>query len=256
MEVADGIGTNIGAGVAAKKQLEASKKEQKRLQEERERALWAIGQQNWQPELASSRIGPYQRSQSPVADAYISSLLTGDNADAVNPLQKSAPQQRQAAQQRFSQNYGGFDQLRQQQAAMRASTPWALEPMTAKVEPVDVSQEAHMSDVLGYLSPEEVKALQTAGFKFRDGAFSYKTSGKDAVKLVRRLRLDPRGADGQQALRGIARDLQSGRSAKDVLGDLRQQQAQMSREHGSVRSEIMGGGSLSPLVARLREQGA
>lgn len=82
--------------------------------------------QQHNPELVSRHIGPYKRSQSPVADAFLESMLTGQNAGAVQGTRAGASGQRRNAQQGFDASTGGFDALRARQEAAREETPWAV----------------------------------------------------------------------------------------------------------------------------------
>ena len=212
--IQDGIGFNIGKGVQAKKQLRAAKNEQNRITQDRERGLWSLNQMDWQPELASNRAQTYQRSQSPVADAFLGSLLTGSNDQAIQSTRAGAPQAKAQAQNAFAKQYGGWDQLRQQDAAMRQSTPWELKPLDRQVSKPDLSDEAYMSDELGYLDPKQLKILQANGFGFKDGRFRTKHSGKTSKEIASVLGIgntsDAAGSQGQQMLQAMANYLMQG----------------------------------------------
>jgi hypothetical protein len=75
----------------------------------------------YDPTYQSQLIGPYQRSQSPAARAYLESMLTGDNSQAA-----AAPwaDQSQQAQAGFDKRYGNYDKLLGDGRNGRASTPW------------------------------------------------------------------------------------------------------------------------------------
>jgi hypothetical protein len=261
-----GIGDSIGAGVQAKKQLQATKKEQRRIEDERERAMWMTDQMDYAPERVSDHIGPYQRAEAPVADAFLNSFLSGDNPDAIQSTRAGAPAQKAAAQQRFDQNTGGWDALRQRQQALQASTPWAIKPFTREISKPDVGKEQYISQSTGYVSPEEAEALGRAGFKFREGNLLTKSSGKDAAKIIKRLGVNDQTPEGQQLLRGIARQIQAGSTHKDILAGIAARQKQSAttdpRYRGSDPNMAMerAGKASDParqeFIRRLIEQGA
>lgn len=123
-----GIGDAIGEAVAANKKKKEANKQARLAGEDRERAVDMAASANYQPFLVSDAIGPYQRSQSPVARGYIESLLTGANPAAVQGVRAGAPQAQRTASQQFRDAYGGWEQLRAQQRAMETSTPWQTRP--------------------------------------------------------------------------------------------------------------------------------
>jgi hypothetical protein len=92
--------------------------------ENRNDAMRLFQSQNHQPELMSRHIGPYQRSQSPMADAFLESLLTGQNAGAVQGTRAGAARGKASAQRGFDASTGGFEALRARQRAMQNETPW------------------------------------------------------------------------------------------------------------------------------------
>lgn len=75
----------------------------------------------YDPTYESQLIGPYQRSESPAARAYLESMLTGDNAQAA-----ASPwdDQRVAAQGRSNDRYGSYDDLLAAGGSHRSATPW------------------------------------------------------------------------------------------------------------------------------------
>lgn len=172
------IGDSIGKGRQAKLQLRAAKKAQTQARDSQERAVWMAQEQDWNPEYASDHIGPYQRSQSPIADAWLDSLLTGDNQSAVQGTRAGAQFEKADAGQRFNQNYGGWDALRQKQREVEAATPWAVTPTTRQVSQPDVSRYAWDAHKAGGLSLDELKQLERDGFQFNDkGQFVWSKSG-------------------------------------------------------------------------------
>lgn len=117
----------IDAAVNVPKQLfnaRAAKENSKDSAYQRDLAMRLFQSQNHQPELMSRHIGPYQRSQSPVADAFLESLLTGQNPGAVQGTRAGAAGARASAQRGFDASTGGFDALRARQRAMQEETPW------------------------------------------------------------------------------------------------------------------------------------
>lgn len=216
------IGDSIGKGVQAKKQLEAAKKAQQQARQDRERALWINQQQDWQPEMVSDHIGPYQRSTSPVADAFLQSLLTGDNSAAVQGTRADSGQRKAQAQRGFNRNYGGWDQVRQKQREMESSTPWEVKPFTREVSTPDVSAESWTAYKAGGLAPEEVRQLERDGFKFNDqGEFRNKGSAKSAQKAMigatGRVAGSADSPEGRAFMRGLARARSQGMSLDQAL---------------------------------------
>lgn len=165
-----GVGESIGKAVGAKKQLDEAKKEATRMRSDRERALGMSANQDWEPNYVNEAIAPFQRSQSPVADAFMSSLITGRNPAAVQGVRNGAPQARAAAQQSFDKSYGPVDALLSKQSAMQTATPWGVR--TPQKPVVEDSERANMT--LGptgtaalskyKLKPAEYSTLQSLGF--------------------------------------------------------------------------------------------
>jgi hypothetical protein len=216
------VGTPIGHGVQARKQLEATKVAQRRAEEDRERALWMAQNMDWSPEYASEHVGPFQRSESPVADAFLSSLLTGANPAAVQGTRAGAADQRAYRQQKFDRETGGWDALRARQREMQESTPWEVKPFTREVSQPDFSREARTAARAGGLSAEEAKQLERDGFKFNEfGEFMNKSSAKSAQKAMIQGTGHTAGqADtpqGRQFMRGLARLRADGLTLNDAL---------------------------------------
>lgn len=89
--------------------------------------LHALKNVDFQPAYVGDAVGPYKRSDSPAARAYLESMLTGDNPQAAaSPW--STPSQQVATQQGFNQRYGGgYDALLARGKADRSTTPWATD---------------------------------------------------------------------------------------------------------------------------------
>jgi hypothetical protein len=210
---------NAMTGAYSAKQQERSGKTAARdAREDRERGVWMASQQDWTPEYASDHIGTYQRSQSPVADAFLQSLLSGDNPSAVQGTRNQAPQMKARAQQRFDRNTGGWDALRARQAEMQASTPWEVTPITRQISSPDMSSEAWAAQKAGGLSPEEMKQLLRDGFKFNEfGEFKNKSSGKVAQGAMKNNAADANSPGARQYMRGLARTRAEGVPLQDAI---------------------------------------
>lgn len=130
---------DAGVGViAANRQKKAAAQTKKDAQKNRQQGLDFVSGMDWEPELLSDYVPTYQRSQSPVADAFLMSLITGDNPATIQGTRNGAGALRNATQARFDANTGGYDALRARQREMEASVPWA--PKQQFTEPA-VSQE-------------------------------------------------------------------------------------------------------------------
>lgn len=217
------IGDAIGEGVQARKQLKAAKDAQKDAKKDRERALWIQQQQDYTPEYAADHIGPYQRSESPVADAFLQSFLTGDNSSALQGTRRGAPQLQAAADARSAQRFGSVDQLLAKERELKASTPWEVKPFTREISKPDLSEDAYKASQLGYLTKEQMKALDSVGFEFKDGRFREKGSDKTAKRLMQSLKMntDLQGGQGQQVIAGIADAILAGQDLKDIKAELK-----------------------------------
>jgi hypothetical protein len=170
---------DAGVGViAANRQKKAAAQSKKDAQALRQQGLDFASGLNWEPELLSDHAPVYQRSQSPIADAFLQSLLTGDNAAMIQGTRHGAPQLKAAAQQRFDQSTGGFDALRARQREMEQSTPWIPKPFT---EPAVTEQDkwkiqkpalARMG-----ITPSEDAILNSGGVRL-DGASGQEQLGR------------------------------------------------------------------------------
>lgn len=75
------------------------------------------------PAYVGDSIGPYQRSSSPVARAYLESLMTGQNKQAAaSPW--ADPTAGQRAENSFEKTYGPYEALVARGARERSATPW------------------------------------------------------------------------------------------------------------------------------------
>ncbi len=87
---------------------------------------------NWDPTTTAELAPTYQRSQSPVARSYLESFLLGNNPDSVMPGDPMAAQKKRQMQYSQNQMFGTPEQRVAQQAAYRATTPWAIDPQPQK----------------------------------------------------------------------------------------------------------------------------
>jgi hypothetical protein len=116
---------NFGRANAESK---AAQTQTRNAREARDDAMALLRNQNREPDLVSKHIGPYQRSESPIADAFLESMLTGQNPAAISSTRAGGAGQRMAAQRGFDASTGGFDALRARQQAMQGETPWRVKP--------------------------------------------------------------------------------------------------------------------------------
>jgi hypothetical protein len=140
-----GIGSGVAGiykGMEGRKDAETARKNAQQAQTDYyadldlQRETAAGGK--YDPTYRSQLIGPYQRSQSPLARAYLESLLTGDNPQAAKtPWAGSTSPDTQ-----FDARYGGYDALLDRGAEQRSQTPWA----TKTPGPVDTSQLSTLAD--------------------------------------------------------------------------------------------------------------
>lgn len=214
----------ISAGIKAsgeKEQLDAAKEQLGRAEQQRKDALALGNKLDWSPEMVSKALGSYQRSQSPVADAFIGSFLSGANDQAIQSTRAGAPRAQAQARQTFDQQYGGWDKLRQQDAEMRKSQPWTIKDIGGVTKLSD-------EDLLGegeYLSDAQKQALKSSGFNYdKTGKFE-KTGSADLAKLAMQLS-DPkkgsklRGEKAEAYMQAAANYLGQGGKLKDLENQL------------------------------------
>lgn len=135
----------IGVGNAGQEKIAARGKE-RLAREEKERYLRLLRNQDRTPDLVSDSVGQFERSRSPVADAFLESMLTGSNPAAIQGTRAGAAGQQRAAQSAFSQQYGGMDALRARQRQAAAATPWlpGQVPLAQRLDEQNVDQRATM----------------------------------------------------------------------------------------------------------------
>jgi hypothetical protein len=117
-----------GEKKAAKRNAEYAKQQQRA-------GMQLINELDYEPEYASNHVPTYQRSQSPVARAYLESFLSGDNPDTISPTAPNAIARRQAAQTRQNAMYGTPQERLAQQNAYFAQQPWKVTAPTRPINP-------------------------------------------------------------------------------------------------------------------------
>jgi len=110
----------------ANAQGQAEQKKTKQAETQRNEALTLLRNQQRDPYLAARSIPTYQRSQSPIADAFLESMLTGSNPQAIQGTRAGSTAARAGAQRTFDASTGGMDALRARQQAVMADVPWQL----------------------------------------------------------------------------------------------------------------------------------
>lgn len=150
--------------IAANRMKKAAAQTKKDAQQQRQQGLDYVAGLDWEPELLSDHAPTFQRSQSPIADAFLQSLLTGQNPALVQGTRNGAPQLKAAAQRGFDQNTGGFDALRARQKEMEASVPWTPKPFTEPaVSQNDLWSVQSPGLARNDISREQNAALRSAG---------------------------------------------------------------------------------------------
>ncbi len=171
--------------VTANQQRKADAKTLKETKQSRQQGLDLVANQDWEPDLSSDHIAPYQRSQSPVADAFLESMLTGQNPAAVQSTRLGSDRAKAAATQGFNQSYGGFDALRQRQQAVREATPWAVKPFD---QPAITEADRRGVQAPGLakfnITPEDEAALGEFGIKL-DPVHGVPVSQKNGAPIAR-----------------------------------------------------------------------
>lgn len=100
------------------------------------------------PAYVGDSIGPYQRSSSPVARAYLESLITGQNKQAASSPWAD-PTAGQRAENAFEKTYGPYDALVARGAHERTATPWKTKT-PGKVDASAVDGEKYIRNESGY----------------------------------------------------------------------------------------------------------
>lgn len=119
------IGNTIGGIIGAKKARDETAKERRR----RMAMLEGMDKQGaFEPMYASERAPTFQRSQSPVARAYLESMLMGNNPDSTFSGEVNADVTKQQQQASRDQVFGTPEQLKAKQDELFAQTPWKVTP--------------------------------------------------------------------------------------------------------------------------------
>ncbi len=128
MDLAERAGGTFFGWMGARK----GERQAKRARRER---MDLVNSMDWEPELASTNVTPYQKTNSPVARAYVESLLLGQNPDLTFSGETNADFKR-AAQERTSANlYGTPAELAAKGAAAQAENPYEVTTPTRPVGP-------------------------------------------------------------------------------------------------------------------------
>ncbi len=112
-----------------------ARKTERQAKKAREQNQRFIDQLDWEPEYASDHVKPYQKTQSPVARAYLESTLLGVNPDTTWSGDTNA-KYKLAAQQRTKDNlFGTPEQLAAQSKAVQAdNSNYQVDPITRPVK--------------------------------------------------------------------------------------------------------------------------
>lgn len=119
-EVFSGI-QNIAGG---RKRTRDANEAQQYYEEDLDRYLKGYDKLNRKPTYQSQLVGPYQRTQSPVARAYLESMLTGDNTQAA-ATPWGNPNDAAGVERGRAKRYGDMDTLLDASRDDQAKTPWA-----------------------------------------------------------------------------------------------------------------------------------
>ncbi len=90
----------------------------------RDRQLRMANSLNYQPAYASDTAVPYEKTQSPLARAYLESVLTGNNPDTTFSGSPNAQYNKEQQQQSRDAMYGTSQQLQAASAAEAARNPY------------------------------------------------------------------------------------------------------------------------------------
>jgi hypothetical protein len=161
--IKDLINSGVGLAIAEKKGKNASKNAKRA-----EADYWKrIDAANWEPEYAADHAPQFQKSQSPVARAYLESFLTGTNPAMVQGTALGSGQATAQATHDFNNRYGGWDKLQQKQNEVSAdSSHYEVKPFTRKVREEEKEMTLHYPWAEQYekklgrkLTPEEAARL-------------------------------------------------------------------------------------------------
>lgn len=150
----EAFGNVVGGYQKAKKDKENQTKENAQRQK-------LFNSLDFTPEYASNNVPQYQKTQSPIASAYLNSLLLGANPDSVRPGSANAGMDRQLAQQRKDLLFGDSNTLLQQQQAAQAN-PYKVTAPKRSIVPNQDEQWAKINPMAAKsgITTELVKSLQ------------------------------------------------------------------------------------------------
>lgn len=168
MSVADGSGL-FGAGakvIGANRAKKAAQQTKKDARKQRAEGLEFAAGLDWEPELLGNHAPVYQRSQSPIADAFLQSLITGQNPAAVQGTRQGAGRLKAGAQRNFDRSTGGFGALRARQQQMEQAMPWTPKPFSGPAV-TDQDRWAVQAPGLarGGISREQDRTLRSGGIE-------------------------------------------------------------------------------------------
>ncbi len=126
----ESIGTGFGRLIGKNNENKAN---QRAMEEARRQRFSIINSLDWEPTYASQVVQPYQKTQSPLASAFINSYLMGDNPASISSTRAGAPQLKAAAQTRMNANFGTPQDLLAQQTAAQTVNPYTFNTPTRPV---------------------------------------------------------------------------------------------------------------------------
>lgn len=109
-----------------------NKQNQQAIDRARRQQYEMINSLDWEPMYASQTVPQYQKTQSPVAGAYLSSLLTGNNPDSILTGPNMA-RRKADAQMSKDAMYGTNQELMAKQNAIESTNPYTFKTPERKV---------------------------------------------------------------------------------------------------------------------------
>jgi hypothetical protein len=97
--------------------------------------LKAINSVDWRPAYASEYTPTFKKAESPVARAYLESMLTGSNPAAIRPGAPGASVAKSLAQSQQNEMYGTPAQRVARQRQLEQETPYKVKAPQRRVEP-------------------------------------------------------------------------------------------------------------------------
>lgn len=117
-----------------------ARKSQRQARQERENQKRYVDELDWEPEYAADHVPTYQKTQSPVARAYLESTLLGYNPDTTWEGETNAKYKR-AMQERTKGNlFGTPEELAAESKRVQAdNSAYKVAPFTRQVNPPDTT---------------------------------------------------------------------------------------------------------------------